>query len=73
VQLTQSGDSLNQVLNDWIQYGNSAANVANIRSRLTVTYNSSNANTLHAGSGLDWFWYTYANDSINKKATDLLN
>jgi hypothetical protein len=73
VQLTQSGDSLQQVLADWVQYGALAANVASIRSRLAVTDNSSHANTLDAGSGLDWFWYTYAKDSTNRKPTDLLN
>jgi hypothetical protein len=73
VQLTQSGDSLRQVLDDWILYGNQAANVASIRSRLAVTYNSKHANTLDAGSGLDWFWYTYAKDKTNRKKTDLLN
>jgi hypothetical protein len=73
VQLTRSGDSLRQVLDDWTQYGAQAANVASIRQRLQVTYNSSYANTLHAGSGLDWFWDTYAGDATNRKATDLLN
>ena len=73
VQLTQSGDTLGQVLSDWIQYGASAANVASIRQRLSVTYNTSNANTLKAGSGLDWFWETYAADHTNRKAIDLLN
>jgi hypothetical protein len=73
VQLTQSGDSLRQVLDDWTLYGMSAANVASIRSRLAVTDNTSYANTLLAGSGLDWFWYTYAKDTTNRKATDLLN
>jgi len=73
VQLTQSGDSLRQVLDDWVQYGDLAANVASIRSRLAVTYNSDHANTLDAGSGLDWFWYTYAKDSTDSKPTDLLN
>jgi Ca2+-binding RTX toxin-like protein len=73
VQLTQSGDSLQQVLDDWVQYGDLAANVASIRSRLAVTYNSSHANTLDAGSGLDWFWYTDAKDKTNRKLTDLLN
>ena len=58
VQLTQSGDSLQQVLDDWVEYGDLAADVASIRSRLAVTYNTSYANTLDAGSGLDWFWYT---------------
>jgi hypothetical protein len=38
-----------------------------------VAFNSSHANTLTAGSGLDWFWETYAKDSTNRKATDLLN
>jgi hypothetical protein len=73
VQLTQSGDSLRQVLNDWAQYGAQPANVASIRSRLAVTYNTSYANTLTAGSGLDWFWVTYPKDSTNRKPTDLLN
>jgi Ca2+-binding RTX toxin-like protein len=73
VQLTQSGDSLAQVLSDWMAHGNSAANVSSIRSRLAVTYNTKNANTLSAGSGLDWFWATYSKDTTNRKATDLLS
>jgi hypothetical protein len=72
-RLTSSSDSLRQVLNDWAQDGALAANVASIRSRLAVTYNSTNANTLNAGSGLDWFWGTFALDSTNRKPTDLLN
>jgi hypothetical protein len=71
VQLTQSGDTLQHVLDDWVLHGKSY--VAKIRSRLAVTYNSSDANTLDAGSGLDWFWYTYAKDKTNRKVTDLLN
>jgi hypothetical protein len=73
VTLTQSGDSLRQVLADWISYGKAASNVASIRKRLQVTYNTSHANTLLAGSGLDWFWETYAKDTTNRKASDLLN
>jgi hypothetical protein len=75
VTLTQSGDSLRQVLSDWISYlpTPTQANIANIRSRLHMTYNTSHANTLLAGSGLDWFWETYAKDTTNRKATDLLN
>jgi Ca2+-binding RTX toxin-like protein len=73
VRLPQSGDSLRQVLDDWRQFGALAANVASIRSRLTVTDNSSHANTLDAGSGLDWFWYTFGRDRTNRKPTDLLN
>jgi Ca2+-binding RTX toxin-like protein len=71
LQLTQSGDTLQQVLDDWVLHGKSY--VAKIRSRLAVTYNSSDANTLDAGTGLDWFWYTYAKDRTNRKARDLLN
>jgi hypothetical protein len=73
LQLTQPGDSLRQVLNDWMQFGALSTNVASIRSRLAVTYNTTNANTLDAGSGLDWFWVIYAKDSTNRKPTDLLN
>jgi hypothetical protein len=38
-----------------------------------VTDNSSHANSLWAGSELDWFWETYAKDTTNRKASDLLN
>jgi RTX calcium-binding nonapeptide repeat (4 copies) len=73
VKLTESGDTLRQVLNDWTQFGALSSNVASIRSRLAVTYNSSHANHMTAGSGLDWFWATYAEDTLNRKAGDLLN
>ncbi len=73
VTLTVSGDSFRQVLNDWVQFGATASNVSSIRSRLSVTDNSSHANHLTAGSGLDWFWATYAHDSMNRKFKDLLN
>ena len=39
----------------------------------TNTNNSSNANILVAGGGLDWFWETFGKDTTNKKAIDLLN
>ena len=71
--LTQPGDSLRQVLQDWKANGASAANVDDIRARLLVTYNTSHANYLAAGKGLDWFWYTYPQDQTNMKPTDLLN
>ena len=73
VQLTQSGDTLGQVLADWIQYGNQAANVASIRSRMHVTFNTSHANNMNAGGGLDWFWATYASDHLNANSADLRN
>jgi hypothetical protein len=73
VQLTQSGDSLRQMLDDWIAYGDQATSVADSRSRLLMTCNTHYANTLHAGSGLDWFWATDTQDNRNAKWTDLRN
>ena len=73
VKLNSASDSLRQVLNDWVQNGSQAGNAANIRSRLTVTDNTSHANRMTAGSGLDWFWAMYAKDTLNKKSGDLLN
>jgi Ca2+-binding RTX toxin-like protein len=73
VQLTQSGDALRQVLDDWIEYGAQAVTVASIRSRLIVMYNTHYANGLHAGSGLDWFWATDSHDCLKAKPTDLRN
>lgn len=73
VQLTHSGDSLRQVLDDWIAYGAHAANVADIRSRPLVTCNTQYANTLHAGSGLDWFWATDTQGNLHAKPIDLRN
>jgi hypothetical protein len=68
VQLTKAGDTLAAVLADWIQNGSSG-----ISSRLNPTLNTTNANTMLAGSGFDWYWASYAHDTINPKATDLLN
>jgi hypothetical protein len=73
VALTQPGDTLRQVLADWRANGATAANVASIRSRLQVSYNTSHANFLAAGSGLDWFWFTFAQDQTTIKPTDLRN
>jgi hypothetical protein len=60
-------------LSEWVQYG--SADTVTIRSQLAgiLTYNTKHANTLRAGSGLDWFWYTYVEDHTSRKATDLLN
>jgi Ca2+-binding RTX toxin-like protein len=64
--------ALDAILIEWVQ---SSSNAGDIRNKLQglVTYNTTNANTLQAGSGLDWFWANYAKDSLNKKSTDLLN
>ncbi|HEV3341571.1 MAG TPA: choice-of-anchor Q domain-containing protein [Pirellulales bacterium] len=68
VQLSQ--DALGQVLNEWI-----AGDITDVRKTLSgaVTYNQTNANTLIAGKGLDWFWDLYGHDHTNRKSTDLLN
>jgi hypothetical protein len=71
--LTQPGDTLAQVLSDWMHYGAVATNVANIRARLAVTDNASTGVTLDAGTGPDWFWETYAQNATNRKVNDLLN
>jgi hypothetical protein len=38
-----------------------------------VVYNTSHPNVLKAGSGRDWFFFTYSKDVTNKKPTDRLN
>ena len=66
-----NGATLNQILTEWIEQGKSSA--SSISSDLSVTYNTHYANTLYAGSGLDWFWATDTQDHLNVKKTDLLN
>ncbi len=64
--------ALDAILIEWAQ---SSSNAGDIRSKLQglVTYNDTYANTLQAGSGLDWFWANFAKDKLNNKPTDLLN
>ncbi|HVX13283.1 MAG TPA: hypothetical protein VHC22_19015 [Pirellulales bacterium] len=79
--VAQNSAALEQVLNEWISdlallnHGLTAQQIAAlIRPSLTVAqYNKSSANTLNAGTGLDWFWDTYSHDHTNRKSTDLLN
>ncbi len=81
VQLTSASDTLEQVLTSWIQdietsAGSAsalAADVASIRTRIQVTYNTTNANTLRAGKGLDWFWFVNPKDRANVRPGDLTN
>jgi hypothetical protein len=65
--------ALDAILAEWMQYGSSHASDIDSQLDAITTYNSSYANTLLAGGGLDWFWATYANDKLNPKVTDLLN
>ena len=69
--ITDAGDSLRQILNDWAA-SPVALNQAAIRSRFTVNYNTKYANALRAGSGVYWFFYQLPTTS-NKKSTDFLN
>ena len=71
VQLAQTNDSLRQLLNDWIRLGSSPANVANIRARMIVTFNTRSLTRLNAGAGLDWFWE--ADAQTDRKPTDELD
>ena len=66
--VVNAGDSLRQILSDW-----NASPTTRVSQRLKVVYNSSYPNSLKAGSGRDWFFYTYPNTKSNKKATDRLN
>ena len=62
------GDSLRQILSDW-----NASSSASVNTRLKVVYNTTHPNALKAGSGRDWFFFTYSKDVTNKKSTDRLN
>ena len=61
------------MLAEWLGQGPLAVKVQGIRSRLKVTYNTTATNQLHAGSGLDWFWFTNPKDQVNNKAGDPIN
>ena len=67
----KSGDSFRRILNDWTA-NPTASNQAAIRSRFTVNYNTKYANTLTAGSGIDWFFYKSPTTS-NEKSNDFRN
>ena len=66
--VVNSGDSLRQILSDW-----NGSSSASVNTRLKVVYNTVHPNYLSAGSGRDWFFYTYSKDVTNKKSTDRLN
>jgi hypothetical protein len=46
------------------------SNHAVIRKRFTVSYNATNANTLTAGTVIDWFFYKNPPTTSNKRSTD---
>ena len=66
--VVNSGGSLRQILSDW-----NASSSASVDTRLKVVYNTTHPNVLKAGSGRDWFFFTYSKDVTNKKSTDHLN
>ena len=63
-----SGDSLRQILTAW-----NANQSTSVNTRLKVVYNTSHPNVLKAGSGRNWWFYTYSKDVTNKKSSDRLN
>ena len=67
--VNQSGDSFRRILDDWVA-NPTASNQGAIRQRFTVNYNAKYANTLTAGSGIDWFFYQNPPTTSNKKSTD---
>jgi parallel beta-helix repeat protein len=69
--VVKPGDSFRSILNDWVA-NPTAGNQSKIRARFTVNYNTKYANTLTAGTGVDWFFYKPPTTS-NKKPTDFLN
>jgi hypothetical protein len=69
--VVNSGDSFRRILNAWVAKP-TVSNQGAIRSPFTVDYNVKYANTLTAGSGIDWFFYQPPTTS-NKKSTDFLN
>ena len=66
--LVNSGDSFRQILTDW----NTNASTS-VDSRLKVIYNASHPDVLKAGSGRDWWFFTYKKDVTNIKKSDRLN
>ena len=66
--VVNSGDSFRQILSDW-----NSSSSASVDTRLKVVYNTSHPSVLQAGSGRDWWFYTYSKDVTNKKSTDRLN
>jgi predicted outer membrane repeat protein len=66
--VVNSGDSLRQILTAW-----NANQSTSVTTRLKVVYNTSHPNVLKAGSGRNWWFYTYSKDVTNKKSSDRLN
>jgi CSLREA domain-containing protein len=66
--VVRSGDSLRQIVTDW----NASASTS-VNTRLKVVYNTSHPNVLKAGSGRNWWFFTYQRDVTNIKKTDFHN
>ncbi len=66
--VVNSGDSFRQILSDW-----NSSSSASVDTRLKVVYNTSHPSVMQAGSGRNWWFYTYSKDVTNKKPTDRLN
>lgn len=81
VRSTQAGDTLRQVLSSWTadvshdraDPARQSADAGDTRNRLSVTSSIARANTLTAGSSLDWFWAFYGRDRTSRKVRDRLD
>src|SRR5262249_31388974 len=62
-------NSFRAILNAWKR----GATSATLGSRFTVMYNQSHPSSLRAGSGTDWFLYTAATTTSNRKPGDSRN
>jgi Ca2+-binding RTX toxin-like protein len=60
-------DSLRKILSDWVTYGATAANMADIRSRIAVTYSTGSGRQLTGGTGNDWFFYLVSSPPQNDR------
>ena len=66
--VVSAGDTLRQILSDW-----NTSSSTPVDMRLNVVYNASHPNVLLAGSGQDWFFFTYSKDATSRKPTDRLD
>ena len=53
--VVNEGDSFQQILSDW----NSSSSTS-VDTRIIVEYNTTHPNVMQAGSGRDWWFYTYS-------------
>jgi len=68
---TTNPDTLRQVLDDWDPL--SPASYIDVRSRLSVTFDTASRDFLFGGGGLDWFWSNDPLDIVDRLAGEARN